>query len=441
MSAILVVDDEEGVRSFICEALESEGHRVTAAEDGQHAWEIASKRHFDVVITDLQMPRLDGMGLLVRLRDTQPDVEVIVLTAHGSVESAVEAMRQGAFEYLQKPVSGPSELRIVVERALERRSFLTLRAARPSSDTIQMTWGAPAMRSVVDEIGKVAATSATVLLLGESGTGKEIAARAIHAMSDRAEGPFVAVNCAAISESLLESELFGHEKGAFSGATTRRLGRLEIAQKGTFFLDEIGELQPALQAKLLRVLQERSFERVGGNQTVETDARWIAATHRNLAEEIKAGRFREDLYHRLAVFPVTLPPLRDRREDIPGLVSLLLSDIAASLGRRDISLSNNALTLLCGAHWRGNIRELRNTLERAAILSGHTTISASHIRIDSITDMPAVTSALPEVPLADLEELAIRQALDSVGGNRKHAAERLGIGLRTLYEKLKRYDL
>jgi len=301
----------------------------------------------------------------------------------------------------------------------------------------------------------VAATDATVLLLGESGTGKEVAARAVHRWSARAHGPFVAVNCAALSPALLESELFGHEKGAFTGAHARRRGRIELAEGGTFFLDEIGELEAGLQAKLLRVLQERRFERVGGQQTVEAGVRWIAATNRDLAAMVKGGAFREDLYHRLAVFPVRMPPLRERREDIVPLAERLLAGVARSLGRPGLRLAEDARAALAGADWPGNVRELGNVLERSAILADGAEIGADDLPLLSYAapaPAPAggtsgtAAGATPgtgptSTTMEDAEREAIRRALDTSGGNRRQAALRLGIGLRTLYEKLKRYDL
>ena len=454
MARVLVVDDEEGVRSFLAEALALDGHAVSEARDGLDAARQLDQRGFDVVLTDLKMPGMDGETLVRKLRAEQPDVEVIVLTAHGSIESAVEAMKLGAFDYLRKPVSGPAELRILVARAAERRA---LRAAADRADreveqdgAPSLSYGAPAMARVVEAIGKVARTSATVLLTGESGTGKEVAARAIHRSSERAAGPFVAINCAALSEHLLESELFGHERGAFTGAHERRRGRLELAAGGTFFLDEVAELKPDLQAKLLRVLQERRFERVGGGRSLDADVRWIAATNRNLEHLMREGRFREDLYHRLAVFPIHLPPLSERREDIVPLARTLLERIRRDLKRSRLVLDAPAEAALVAAPWSGNVRQLANALERAAILADGDIVGTEHL--DGIgaavgpSAVAASATARPsggEAPLTldALERDAIVRALDAVDGNRRLAAERLGIGLRTLYDKLKRYGL
>ncbi|WP_224242316.1 sigma-54-dependent transcriptional regulator [Hyalangium gracile] len=445
MGRILVVDDEEGVRSFLAESLELDGHHVEEAASGEEALALLRAKSFDLVLTDLRMPGMDGMQLLEKVQAEQPEVEFIVLTAHGNVESAVQAMKLGAFDFIQKPVSGPAELRLLAARALERRKLRDhAEATRATAGEPVLSHGDPAMQPVVEALKKVARTHATVLLLGESGTGKEVAARAIHRMSDRARGPFVAINCATLSENLLESELFGHEKGAFTGATERKRGRIELADGGTFFLDEVGELKPALQARLLRVLQERAFERVGGTRTLEVDVRWIAATHQDLRGKIAEGTFREDLYHRLSVFPVRLPPLRDRPADILPLAEVLLARACHELKRPVLKLSEPARKALLGGHWTGNIRELANALERAAILADGDTLEPRHLLIEPARTPPPAAEAVPGVEGLSLEELerrAIVQALESVGGNRREAAERLGIGLRTLYEKLKRYKL
>ena len=441
MARILIADDEAGLREFIGDTLRLDGHEIVEATDGRDAVRRLEERNFDLVITDLRMPHLDGMGVLKKVRAEQPEVEVIVLTAHGSVDNAVEAMKLGAFDYLQKPLGGPDELRLVAARAIERRHLLDARArAEHAVDELPpLTYGDPAMTPVVTAIEKVARTTASVLLLGETGTGKEVAARAIHAKSERAKGPFMAVNCAALAETLLESELFGHEKGAFTGASERRRGRIELADGGTFFLDEVGELKGELQAKLLRVIQERRFERLGGTRTLESDVRWIAATNRDLREMMTAGRFREDLYHRIAVFPIRMPALRERRADIVPMARHQLSGIAPRLGRPRLELAGDAERKLLAWHWPGNARELANVLERAVILADGDKITADQIMLEPSGSGVAPAAGLR--PLVDLERDAIAGALQAVGGNRRRAAEILGIAERTLYDKLKRYGL
>ena len=449
MIRILVADDEEGIRSFIGEVLEMEGYNVTTAADGQEALMYLEEQVYTLLLTDLRMPEMDGMTLVRRAKSLQPDLVVLVLTAHGTVDTAVEAMKLGAFDFLQKPLESPKKLRSLVEKALVHRKDIDHKVrneqqASSQEDDTPLTYGAPAMEPVLDAIQKVARTKATVLLTGESGTGKEVTARKLHEWSPRAQKPFVAVNCAALSEHLLESELFGHEKGAFTGASERREGRIEMANGGTFFLDEIGEMKLALQAKLLRVLQEKTYERVGGNQTLSCDVRWIAATNRNLPELVAEGQFREDLYHRLAVFPVELPPLRERREDIVPIARTLLLRIADELGQNELLLSPEAEQALPAWDWPGNVRALSNALERAAILADGEPISLVHMQpppsSGTAAAPPPASSDEPQ-SLADLEHDAIIAALASVDGNRRKASEILGIGLRTLYDKLKKYDI
>jgi two-component system response regulator FlrC len=446
MARVLVVDDELGLRLFLAEVLTGDGHQVTSAKDGAEAARLVDARGYDLVVSDLKMPGLDGLGLLRKLHAEQPEVEVVLLTAHGDVATAVEAMRLGAFDFLEKPLEGPDQLSLVCARALERRGLKEekARTARTIGEREEsappLGYGDPAMAPVMAALGKVAPTSATVLLLGESGVGKEVAARELHRRSDRAGGPFVAINCAAIAEQLLESELFGHEKGAFTGADERHRGRLELAEGGTFFLDEIGELRLPLQAKLLRVLQERRVERVGGTRSIEIDVRFVAATNRDLGAMVQAGQFREDLYHRLAVFPIAIPPLRARPADLVPLSRALLLRIARELGRAKLALDAGAEAALTARSWPGNVRELRNALERAAILSDGSIITAENLAPIPGADLAPAAPA-GKGSLADRERETIAEALRIESGNRRRAAERLGIAERTLYDKLKRYGL
>ncbi|MBN2339706.1 MAG: sigma-54-dependent Fis family transcriptional regulator [Acidobacteria bacterium] len=436
---ILVVDDEPGQRQFVGGALAREYDVVTAA-DGREASELLSARSFSLVITDERMPDMGGIELIRWMREHDPETPVIVLTAYGSVETAVEAIKLGAEEYLTKPLKSPEELRVMVGKVIGRsdlrnRSLLHQQetdAAFPE-DIIAESDG---MKRVFRLAEQVAGQPTTVLLTGESGTGKEVVARFIHRRSPRRAHAFVAVNCAAIPETLLESELFGHEKGAFTGATQTRRGRFELASGGTLFLDEVAEMGVDLQPKLLRVLQEQQFERVGGDRSIAVDVRVIAATNRSLGEAIARKTFREDLYYRLNVFPIPIPPLCERREDILPLADFFARSLAARMGRRAPGFTPGARELLSGYDWPGNARELSNAVERALILAPTGAIDAADLPMK-----PAAAGQGRTGLLAQAEKETILAALGRHGGDRRATAAELGISLRTLQYRLKEYGV
>ena len=442
-ASILVVDDEPAMRLLVTSILKGEGHEVTAAASGEEALQLIDRHHYHLVITDLKMPGMSGVALLERVKQDDPETAVILLTAFGTVEGAVEAMRKGAVHYLLKPLANPDELRLAVRRVLEERRVTdeatTLRQASEAVFPFgEIIAGDPKMRAALDLARSVAPADSTVLVTGETGTGKELVARAVHHWSGRANRAFVAVNCAALAETLLESELFGHEKGAFTGAVAQRRGRFELAHEGTLFLDEVGEMSPALQAKLLRVLEEGTLERVGGMKTVTVDVRVIAATHRELTQMLAAGTFRSDLFYRLSVFPIQLPPLRERPSDILPLAEYILRSVTRRLGKRIVGFTEEAMALLQGYGWPGNIRELQNVVERAAILCQGDQILPAYLNLTLGFPAPAATG--PRM-LRELEREAILAALSACQGNRRTAAEQLGIGLRTLYTRLREYGI
>ena len=438
---ILVADDEKNIREGLAASLEMDGYKTACAADGAEAWELFGKGDVDLAITDLRMPGMDGGELMRRILAETPGFPVIILTGHGTVESAVSAMREGAWDFLTKPVN-LGRLSMLVRRALENRE-LVLRHREMEADlersrlSKSMIGRSPVMRKVLDTVGRVAPTRASVLITGESGVGKELVADAVHELSPRRGKPLVKVHCAALSAALLESELFGHEKGAFTGAVSRRRGRFELANGGTLFLDEIGEIDQNLQIKLLRVLQERRFERVGGEETVETDVRIVAATNRDLKAEIERGAFREDLYFRLNVVGVHVPPLRDRKEDIPLMAAAFLREVAADNGKAVEGISERAYARLHAYGWPGNIRELRNCIESAVVMCRGALISEEDLP-------PALQSAGEEgwvrvpvsISLEDAEKIIVRGAVAYHKGNKSRAAEALGIGRKTLHRKL-----
>ena len=442
-ASILVVDDEPAMRLLLSSILKDEGYEVTAAASGEEALQLIATRQYHLVLTDLKMPGISGLELLAQVKRDDPDTAVIILTAFGTVEGAVEAMRQGAVHYLLKPLANPDELRLTVRRVLEERRVTdeatTLRQATEAVFPFgEIVAGDAKMRGALELGRSVAPTDATVLITGETGTGKELMARAIHHWSLRADQAFVAVNCAALAETLLESELFGHEKGAFTGAAAQRRGRFELAHGGTLLLDEVGEMTPALQAKLLRVLQEGTFERVGGTKTVTVDVRVIAATNRDMQRLVAERAFREDLYYRLSVFPIVLPPLRERPADILPLAAHILQQASRRFGKQIIGFAEEALALLQDYAWPGNIRELQNVIERAAILCREDRIAPAHLHLSA---SPGVLSSVAPKTLRELEREAILAALAAHKGNRRKAADQLGIGLRTLYTRLREYGI
>lgn len=442
--SILVVDDEPAMRLLLSSVLKEEGHDVAAAASGEEALQLIAKRHYHLVLTDLKMPGISGLELLEQVKRDDPGTAVIILTAFGTVEGAVEAMRMGAVHYLLKPLSNPEELRLSVRRVLEEQRVTdeatTLRQATEAVFPFgEIVAGDGKMQAALELGRSVAPTDATVLITGETGTGKELMARAIHHWSPRAEQSFVAVNCAALAESLLESELFGHEKGAFTGAVGQRRGRFELAHGGTLLLDEVGEMTHALQSKLLRVLQEGTFERVGGTKTVTVDVRVVAATNRDLQRLVAERVFREDLYYRLSVFPILLPPLRDRPADILPLAARILQQANRRFGKRIVGFADEVPALLQDYAWPGNIRELQNVVERAVILCREERIPSALLHFP--VSPPALSSGAPKTTLRELEREAILAALAAHKGNRRKAADQLGIGLRTLYARLREYGI
>ncbi len=438
---ILVVDDDELMRAFFVTVLREEGYTVDEAPDGKKALARLSGADIGLVITDVKMPGLSGMTLLEEGRKMRPDVRWIMITAYGSIGQAVEAMKAGASDYLAKPLQSPEELRHVVRRVLrdaenERRIELLTEELGSAFPPPEMVFLGEGMQEVYRLVQEVAPTPATVLVLGPSGTGKELIARVIHRLSPRKDKPFVAVNCAALAESVLESELFGHERGSFTGAAGMRKGRFELADGGTMFLDEVAEIPPPVQVKLLRVLQERAIERVGGSTAIPVDIRIISATNKDLTAEVAANRFREDLFYRVNVFPITLPPLTGRRDAIIPLAEYFVKKYAASLGKKPCPLSDSARSRLLDYHWPGNIRELQNVIERAVILCKDV-IDACHLNLQAADEGAAPEGGM----LGRREREAIEEALLKTGGNRKKAAEMLGISRRTLHYRLKQFGI
>ena len=455
-SSILLVEDKDSLRAMLRLALEAQGHAVIEARDEVEAIAALRDAQPAVVLSDLRLPVGDGLGVLRAAKEADPELPVIVMTAHGSIQDAVAAMKQGALDFLAKPVD-PDHLLLLVERALAQRRLLNdyrllkeEAAARRGGPHI--IGDSPALRQVMAAIDRAAATDTTVLLEGESGTGKELCARALHDRSPRAHGPFVAINCAAIPDTLLEAELFGYERGAFTGANQRKLGRFELAQRGTLFLDEIGEMPMTVQAKMLRAIETRKIERLGGGASIQLDIRIVAATNRGLRQAVSARQFREDLYFRLSVFPVEVPALRDRRDDIPKLAHHFVERVCRDLGKK-ITLSPEAVTELMAHNWPGNIRELQNALERAVILAEGDVLLPRHLSLSPVPksgssadpwDRIDLRGSLAEATartVSEVERHKIQQALSDTGGDRGRAADLLQINYKALDAKLRELRL
>ncbi|MCA9515601.1 MAG: sigma-54-dependent Fis family transcriptional regulator [Myxococcales bacterium] len=439
---LLIVDDDRANLESLERIFVREKVEVVTASDGKEALDLLRRRRVSVILTDLMMPGISGLDLLRASKTLSPETEVIMMTAFGTVETAVEAMKEGAWDFVTKPFKRIQIVKAVL-RALDQQSLVlenqALKAELQDSRRDRSIIGnSLVMRQTLDMVRQVAPSNATVLLMGESGTGKELFARAVHNASNRAQRPFIAINCAALPESLLEAELFGHEKGSFTGATARRQGRFELADRGTLFLDEVGETSPAVQVKLLRVLQEGEFERVGGTQTLRVDARIVAATNKDLKAEVQAGRFREDLFYRLNVISLRLPALRERKDDVPLLVHYFLARYAEKNGKRITGVARDALDAMMGWSWPGNVRELENAMERAVVLCRGDTITVEdlppHLR-EGEPERRAITVHIG-TPLEEIERTVIRETLNATRGDKRLAAQLLGIATRTIYRKI-----
>jgi DNA-binding NtrC family response regulator len=455
---ILLVEDKDSLRTMLRHALEEQGYVVVEARDEPEARAALARSLPAVVLSDLRLPAGDGFGVLRAAKDADPDLPVIVMTAYGSIHDAVAAMKDGALDFLAKPVD-PEHLLLMVERALAQRRLLSeynllKEEAAKRRGMPSIIGESAAIRQTLQSVQRAARSDTTVLLEGESGTGKELFARALHALSERVSGPFIAINCAAIPETLLEAELFGYEKGAFTGAAQRKPGRFEMAQRGTLFLDEVGDLPMPLQAKILRAIETKCFERLGGTATIQVDIRLVAATNRGLRQAVANRRFREDLYFRLSVYPVTIPPLRDRPEDVPLLARYFIERTCADMGRKALTLSDRALEMLSSYRWPGNVRELQNALERAVILSDGDTIHPGHLNLQAtvVQTVPVadpwetldLDGTLAEVTTRitlEAERRKILRAMREAGGDKGRAADSLQVGYKTLLAKIRELGL
>jgi DNA-binding NtrC family response regulator len=453
MNKILIVDDELNMRLVLQAMLKKEGYAVTTASNGMEALKILKADQMDIVVTDLKMPKLDGMGLLGEIIRDYPSIPVIIITAHGTIATAVDALKKGAFDYITKPFE-QDELKQVIQKAVKTRRLDEDEALLNPDDIDRygIIGSSDRITEIFETIKRVAPTTTTILITGETGTGKELIARAIHRNSPRKNNPFIKINCAAIPESLMESELFGYEKGAFTGAATKKQGRFELAHKGTLFLDEVGELPKDMQVKLLQVIQEQEFERVGGLQTIKVDVRLITATNRNLFEDVKDGRFREDLYYRLNVIPAHLPPLRERKEDIPVLIGFFIEKFNKKLDRSVKYIDEKVTNLLIQYAWPGNIRELENLVERMILMARGDTIvfadlpSELKTAIESDSTSPSGIRQKPfkdimKNHMEDIEKQMIISVLEECGNNVTRAAKQLGLSRKGLQLKMMKYKL
>jgi len=450
VSIILLIEDNERMAKVLARHMEIEGHQVILAQDGAAGLEAFRQQKVDLVLTDLKLPDKSGLEVLQALKDENPMVPVVVMTAHGTIETAVKAVKDGAFDFLQKPIE-PEHLLLIIGKALETRQLVTenlILKEELQSREAKLIGQSRLLVDAQEQAKKVAGGTTTVILRGESGTGKELFARLIHVLSPRKNGPFIAINCAAIPKDLLESELFGHERGAFTGATTRKIGKFELADEGTIFLDEIGDMELGLQGKVLRVLEGDRFMRVGGTTKVKADVRLIAATNKDLEAAVATQAFRADLFYRLNVFPIIIPPLRERRDDIPLLVDHFLGVYARELKKDVKTVSPEALDLMMRLPWTGNIRELQNCIERAVILCDGRVVKPEHLgvslRIPFATEEPSLTDGLQAVSGAAsraAETKLIERVLGETGGNKSRAAEILQVSYKTLLTKIKDYGL
>lgn len=439
---IMVVDDEAPFRKLLARRLSKDGNAVEAFGSSEPALSAAEQKHFDVALVDIKMPGMDGIELLRRFKEIHPSLEVIMITGQGTIDSAIAAMKLGAYDYLTKPCK-LSELDLIVQKAyekstLQKQNVLLQDQLRMRNPYGEIVGKSRKIREVIALIHKVAPTSSPVLIEGESGTGKELVANIIHKKSRRSEGPFIVINCAALQENLLENELFGHEKGAFTGASSLKHGLFELSDRGTFFIDEISEMNPNIQAKLLRVIELGEFRRVGGNRQIRVDVRVLVATNRNLEEEVKKGRFREDLFYRLNIVTLSVPPLRERKEDIPMLVDYFLRSQSMD-GGWGKAISSDALESLMNYDWPGNVRELANVLERALILCTENTITLKDLPLTVMGKSSKVLKSAST--LGEIERNQIEKTLKELNGNKTKTAKALGISLRNLYRKIEKYGI